>query len=161
MRSLVALLFVAGLIIVSVRTGPSDEIRFRSGLRVSDEIPPEEVPEAVAMMSDREFADWARSYNEAQYAAARKRHAAYLADAVRSSMPMWSKAGAHSRGASAAATAGSVLGSAVLVDLGMVAADLAELGMAEADSAVVWAAATTPSPTTLSKPVAIRRRIPI
>ena len=79
MRALAALLLVAALIIIGVRTVTSDEFRFPSGLRVSDEIPPEEMPEAVAKMSARQFADWARSHNEAQYAAARERHAAYLA----------------------------------------------------------------------------------
>jgi hypothetical protein len=80
MRYLAALSLVAGLIILGVRTAPSEEFGFLSGLRVSDEIPPQEVPAAVAMMSAQEFADWARSHNEAQYAAARERHAAYLAE---------------------------------------------------------------------------------
>lgn len=53
MRSVVARLLVAGLIIVSVRTLLSEEFRFPSGLRVSDEIPPDELPEIVATMSAR------------------------------------------------------------------------------------------------------------
>ncbi len=80
MRSLAPLVLIGCLIIIAVRTLPSEEFRFRSGLRVSDEIPPEEMPEVAARMSAREFADWARSHNEAQYAAARERHAAYLAE---------------------------------------------------------------------------------
>ena len=159
MRFFAALLVVAGLIIVTVRAVPSEEFRFPSGLRVSDDIPPEEMPEVVARMSAREFADWARSHNEAQYAAA-QRHAAYLAERGPSRRPMWSsrrssRAMAATAGTvaamvatvgSAVATADSVLGSADSVASGLASAGSVDsalgsvafggLGLGSADSAL-------------------------
>jgi hypothetical protein len=74
MRTIAALVLIAGLIIFCVRTSPSP-----TGLRFSDDIPLEEIPEVVAGMSAREFRDWARSRNAAELAAAKRRHADYLA----------------------------------------------------------------------------------